>query len=157
MGRTVILTTVMIVALLLTSLPYGAFAEDGAYTKDEYIFERLLRERSEIYKGYLSVLKKGKEQLKAEGDIDLKVKNEILDMRARKDRVETRLITIALRHGWEVPTLTDPVLGRRLDIETRELEKVFGIANVLVKSELRKDAGRLAANLDLPAQRVSMK
>jgi len=139
------------------SLPYIAFSEGGEHTKDEYKFERLLRERTEVYEQYVMILQKGKEQLKAEGDIDLKIKNKILDLRTKKDRVETRLITIALRYGWEVPTLTDPGLGRRLDIEARELEKVFGIANVLVKSELRKDAGQFAANLNLPPQKVSLK
>ena len=141
--------------LLMSSAAYAA--QKGEYTKDEYIFERLLRERSDVYEQYVQALQKGKEQMKEVGDVELNIKNEILDLRAKKDRVETRLVTIALRHGWDVPALTDPDLGRRVDIEARELEKVFGMANVLVKSELRKDAGVFTANLDLPAQKISLK
>ena len=62
-----------------------------------------------------------------------------------------------MRHGWEVPELNERDIEGRYDIETRELEKVFGIAKVLVKSELRKDAGKFTANLELPAQTLSVK
>lgn len=138
------------------SLSFTAFAANKDATKDEYIFERLLGERTEIYEQYIRALRKGKEELKAGGEIELKVKNDILALRAKKDRVETRILTIALRHGWDVPPLSDPKLGKNLDIEARELEKVFGMANVLVKSELRKDVGQFTANLTLPVQKISV-
>jgi len=138
------------------SVSFIAFAGNSGTTKDEYIFERLLGERAEIYEQYIRALRKGKEELKAQGKIDLKVKNDILALRSKKDRVETRILTIALRHGWDVPALSDPKLGKNLDIEARELEKVFGMANVLVKSELRKDVGMFTANLVLPVQKISV-
>lgn len=149
---------ILALGICVLLLSYDLYAgQKGEYTKDEYIFERLLRERTDVYRQYVQALQKGKDQMKKEGDLELKLKNEILDLRSKKDRVETRLVTIALRHGWDVPALTDPALGRRLDIEARELEKVFGMANILVKSELRKDAGVFTANLDLPAQKISLK
>jgi len=138
------------------SASFTVFAGSEDTTKDEYIFERLLGERSEIYEEYIRALRKGKEELKRDGNIDLKIKNDILALRSKKDRVETRILTIALRHGWDVPPLSDPKLGKNLDIEARELEKVFGMANVLVKSELRKDVGQFTANLNLPVQKISV-
>ena len=153
--RKIIIAMVLIAGMSLLSCI--ALAGEGAYSKDEYVFNRLLGERAEVYEKYVRALKKGKEELKANGEIELKTKNDILDARAKKDRLEMRIITIALRHGWDVPALSARSANKRFDIEARELEKVFGIAKVLVKSELRKDAGWLTADLELPAQRVSIK
>ena len=133
-------------------MPQALFAQSKDAAKDEYIYQRLLDERAGIYEQYVGALKKGKDQLKENGDIDLKIKHEILTLRSKKDRVETRILTIALRHGWDVPPLSDPDMGKSLDIEARELEKVFGIANVLVKSELRKDVGQFTSSVSLPVQ-----
>ena len=155
MNKYVVLVLLAVGVLTLAGASYAASSSD--VTKDEYIFERLLSERTEIYEQYVRALRKGKEELKAEGDIDIKVKNDILALRAKKDRVETRILTIALRHGWDVPSLSDPKLGKNLDIEARELEKVFGMAKVLVKSELHKDVGQFTANLNLPIQKLSVK
>ena len=136
---------------------YAALAGEGAQAKDEYVFQRLLDQRTRVYDKYVQALKKGKEELKASGEIELATKNDILEARAQKDRLEMRIITIAMRHGWAVPELNERDIEGRYDIEARELEKVFGIAKVLVKSELRKDAGKFTANLELPAQTVSVK
>ena len=155
MSKYIALVLLAVGVLAIAGSSYATSAAD--VTKDEYIFERLLAERTEIYEQYVRALRKGKEELKAEGDIDIKVKNDILALRAKKDRVETRILTIALRHGWDVPSLSDPKLGKNLDIEARELEKVFGMAKVLVKSELHKDVGQFTANLNLPIQKLSVK
>ena len=144
-----------IAALLLIGIvlmPQALFAQSKDAAKDEYIYQRLLGERADIYEQYVAALKKGKNQLKENGDIDLKIKHEILTLRSKKDRVETRILTIALRHGWDVPPLSEPDMGKSLDVEARELEKVFGIANVLVKSELRKDVGQFTSSVSLPVQ-----
>jgi len=150
-------TIVLILALGVFLLPCAAFAGNADYAKDEYVFERLLQERVEVFGKYVRALQKGKEELKSTGDIELRSQNAILDLRSRKDRVETRIVSIALRHGWDVPPLSQTDVGRNLDIESRELEKVFGIAKVLVRSELRKDAGRFMTTLTLPAQKVNIK
>jgi len=139
------------------SLAFVSQADEKQNSKDKYIFERLLRERLEIYEKYTASLRKGKDQLKNKGDVDLNVKNSILALRSKKDRLETRIITIALRHDWDVPAITDKESGKRLDIEARELEKVFGVATLLVKSELRKDVGHFTANTSLPLQKIAVK
>ena len=144
----------MVVLLLIGILfmPQVLFAQSKDAAKDEYTYQRLLDERAGIYEQYVTALRKGKDQLKENGSIDLKIKHEILTLRSKKDRVETRILTIALRHGWDVPPLSDPDMGKSLDVEARELEKVFGIANVLVKSELRKDVGQFTSSVTLPVQ-----
>ena len=148
------------VGCLVASMVLGScvvFAESGMASRDKYIFGRLLSERASICTDYSRALTRGKEQLKKEGNIEYKIRNQILDLRAKRDRLETRILTIALRHGWDVPALDSQGPGVALDIREQELEKVFGVANILVKTELKKDAGVFAANLNLPVQHVTVK
>ena len=155
MFKRIITIGVIVSVFSLPAVVFGVEKENNS--KDRYIFERLLNTRTEICRKYGKALDRGKKQLKSSGDIDLRIKNEILTIRAEKDRTETRLLTIAMRHGWDVPPLSDPVLAKKLDIRARELEKVFGMANILVQSELRKDIGLFTANLNLPVQKVNVK
>lgn len=124
--------------------------------RDRRIFERLLTQRNEAYQKYLGVLEEGKKELKEKGEISLELQDKILRQRSEKDRIETKLISIALRHGWEIPEL--PENGIKLEgSSSPELNKVFSPAQALVKSELRKEAVQFIANVELPLQKIDLK
>lgn len=133
-----------------------AMAEEKGNARDKAVFERLIGQRNEIYQKYMQALDEGKKQMKKDGEASLDVQNNILKLRSEKDRIESRLLTVALRHGWDIPELPDDKVGN-VKGNSRELEKVFGVAKTLIRGELQKDTARLVANVNLPVRRLDLK
>jgi len=151
MRKSIIFLMVMVLGGVSVSVP-ASYANSE---RDRYVFERLLDERAEVYRQYTNALARGKKEYKKTGDVKLDTRNDILTLRSRKDSIETRLITVAFRHGWEVPELDEKT--KSMDLKAKELERVFGVAKILVQGELRKDVNLFTSGMDLPVQKVNLK
>lgn len=133
----------------LLSLPSLTQAEELASARrDQLLFKRLISQRIELHQLYLQALEEGVNQLKKEGEISLGVQDAILRHREEKDRIKRRLISLSLRHGWEIPEL--PETGLMAPQANLELEKVFQPARALVKARLRQKAASFIAHIELP-------
>ncbi|MCD5401821.1 hypothetical protein LR013_04440 [candidate division NPL-UPA2 bacterium] len=133
----------------LLSLPSLAQAEELASARrDQLLFKRLLSQRTEVHRLYLQALEEGMNQLKEEGEISLGVQDAILRHREEKDRIKRRLISLSLRHGWEIPEL--PETGLMAPQANLELDKVFQPARALIKARLRQYAASFIVYIELP-------
>jgi len=152
-GKFVIRVCIMGIALgAATAASAARNEEDANAARDRAAFERLLGQRQEVCRKYERAVDDGKQELKEHGQVNVMTQDAVLRLRSESDRIETRLITLALRHGWEVPEASDGSGSGRKTTAERELENVFGTANVLIKGELQRDTERLSTQIQLPVR-----
>lgn len=132
----------------------GARADDTVAKEDKRMFKKLLTQRNNAHQRYQNALEDAKKQVKKDGQINFSVQDIILKLRQEKDRIETRLLTIALRHGWDVSDFSNTKAVKDAKNNVEELERVFGSAKNLVNAEFKKEAIKFAAALELPVQKV---
>lgn len=131
--------------------------EDTNAASDRAAFERLLDQRQEVCRKYERAVEDGKQELKERGTVNVMTQDTVLRLRSEGDRIETRLMTLALRHGWEVPEATDGSGTARKTTAERELENVFGMANAVIKGELQRDTERLSTQIQLPVRTLPVR
>ena len=140
----------------LSCLAICAEADDNLARKDKRTFRKLLSERNTAYQRYFAALKEAKDQVKKDDQVDFGTQNAILRLRQEKDSIETRLLTIALRYGWEIPDFSTDNKEEKERNNTKELERIFGPAKSLINAEFKKEAEDFATYLTLPTQKVNL-
>ena len=148
--RNLVLVTLMIIPALLTS-PLEA-GTDKQQRKDKSAFTQLLKKRQEVHRRYTQAILDGKHLWKEYGKIPYRQQSIILHERDERDRVEARVMSLALRYGWEVPELTEAPEPAG---PPEELTQVFHPARDLVMAELNREVHRFVAEVDLPVKQVT--
>jgi len=141
-------------ALFLFALPLTAGAAGPQERADKATYNRLLQEVKRIETDYSALLDRAmSEARQGDGVASLETQSRLIALRNERDRVMQRLWIVALRHGWEVPSIS-PSDNELADIPSEE-EEVFRGAEFLIKARFSEEARRIACAVILPVISVS--
>lgn len=134
--------------MLWASTPARA---DNDESRDRRTYERLLREVRTSHAEYEQTLSQAvAEARENEGDAKMGTKAKVLAARDELDRRMIRLSSVALRHGWEVPTIDELKSDTSTHIVRSDREQVFAPVDALVQQRFAQEAQRVAASVKLP-------
>ena len=141
--------------LICTAITFAAEPVSKQENTDRRRFERLLQERNDAYRKYRKTIIRGKDVLKEKGSVPLDIQDDILKYRDQKDRLESRVTSIAFRYGWDVPDYEEIQSGsQELNQNQREILKVFEPAQYLIRAEFGVEAQRFVSSIELPRKQV---
>ncbi|NOX55366.1 MAG: hypothetical protein GXP27_13200 [Planctomycetes bacterium] len=127
-----------------------ALAADKDERADKVVFDRLVREMRQTHQKYAVAYQRAVTEARDnDGKATLETKAEILSLRDEIDRKTTRLLLIALRHGWEVPRFDVDNPGSPEPV-TSQKERIFSPVDDLIRTAFAAEARQLAAKVRLP-------
>lgn len=140
----------LLAAVVLAAMSLPAMAADEEERTDRVVFNGLVRELNQTHREYATVYQRGvNEARENDGSASLSTRAEILSLRDEIDRKMNRLMLIALRHGWDVPTFDLENPGTPEPAVSRS-EEVFSSADSLIRSAFAAEARQLAEVVRLP-------
>jgi len=149
-----VLKALMIVAVLSCTTA-TSFAADKNERTDKAAFDRLARELREVHRKYSQAYGRGvAEARENNGKATLETKATILSLRDEIDRKTTRLLLIALRHGWDVPQFNGQNRDSSAQASSRK-EQVFSPVDDLIRTAFAQEARQLAIKVRLPIVSIS--
>lgn len=144
------------VIAVLAAMAAPALAGDNDERADKVVFDRLVREMQQTHQKYAAVYQRAVTEARNNGGkATLETKAEILSLRDEIDRKMTRLLLIALRHGWEVPRFDLDNPGSPEPQPSRK-ERIFSPVDDLIRTAFASEARQMAAKVRLPVVSISV-
>ena len=145
----------LFVIAVLAVMPTSAFAVDRDERGDKVVFDRLVREMHQTHQKYAAACQRAVTEARNNGGkAAMETKAGILSLRDEIDRRTTRLLLIALRHGWEVPRLDRDDRGSPEPTTSRK-EQIFAPVDDLIREAFAREARQMAAKVRLPVVSIS--
>lgn len=118
-------------------------------TADKVRYQGLLREIRSAEADYHKVQNQAFAEAKNEGKASLETKSTLLALSDKRRRILDRLLLLSLRHGWEIPDPEMPTASAASNV-LNERERVFALADQLIKEKFAEEARRIAGRISLP-------
>lgn len=129
-------------------------AVQSAEKADRALLNRLVRQVRRVDRDTEELMDKAMSEARDNGgSADPATKARLLSLRDERDRLFSRMLILSMRHGWEIPDIDKPTVGKSSRQEAEH--SVFGAIDTLVNRRFAAEARRIAATLPLPV--VSLK
>jgi len=126
-------------------------------TADRAVYNQLIQELRQDHLELTKVYRKAVQEARTNGGkADMETKAQVLSLRDRIDRKTTRLMLVAVRHGWSMPDFSKeieekPQAGQKDTVSAPSLREIlFAPVDAMIQETLTKEAMQLATNLPLP-------
>jgi hypothetical protein len=144
-------TIALIAAALLVGLVGPAEADDEVQKKDRQVYNTLIKEIRAAYRKLAVAYDKAVvEAREGSGQASTATRAEILGLKDTIDMKSVRLMLVADRHGWEIPSFSiEDFKGAKPQPERSAVDQLLP-PDPLVTRALNTEAVKLAAGIDLP-------
>ena len=148
-----LIATLALMGVLMTSAAEVMAAGENSQTKaDRATYNQLVRELQKTHRDLTNAWTKATTEARSNGGQASDVtKARVLSLRDSVDRKTTRLLLIALRHGWDVPDFSteqnNDGTARKASTGKQEL---FAPVDEMVRSVLAVEAAEVASKIELP-------
>ncbi|MEL6330105.1 MAG: hypothetical protein AAFR38_10615 [Planctomycetota bacterium] len=138
------------VGLLVSAAPPGP--GDGGTPRERQEYRTLTRQLIKLDREYQALLDDAFDEARSSesGEASMERRAEILNLRDERDRVSQRLQLLALRHGWDLPSLDDPSASTENEIEISGREQIFAPASGVIATRAQAEALSIAERIPLP-------
>ncbi|MFP4139965.1 MAG: hypothetical protein ACLFVY_05330 [Phycisphaerae bacterium] len=143
-------TIALIAAAMLAGLVAPAAADD-VEKKDRQVYNTLIKEIRASYRKLASAYDKAvAEAREGDGQASTRTRAEILGLKDTIDMKSVRLMLVADRHGWEVPSFSiEDFKGTRPAPKLSAVDQLLP-GDPMVTEALNGEAAKLASGIQLP-------
>ncbi len=144
-------TFALIAAAMLMGLTAPAGADDDVEKKDRQVYNMLIKEVRAGYRKLASAYDKAVvEAREGDGQASTQTRAEILGLKDTIDMKSVRLMLVADRHGWEVPSFSiEDFKGTKPAPKLSAVDQLLP-ADPMVTEALNGEAVKLASGIQLP-------